>query len=369
MNEIYMGKSNGEEVYTTLFNMLITGQTQLSGKTTTIKALAPEAVDEYGIDVLIFDSKPTGREFPEYPAIPIVYEPTTDALILIGLLESIFRRRLTPFYSTLARLTEGADDLGDILKNAVKMEEKAKSGFIKDACHTLADLIRRLQKELEGKYLVSELSATRGIHVMPINELSVEAQQLVIRTAFRQALSRSMHKNKIMVIDEAWRFLPESFSSACKRDIYDYATQGAKTKRFVWLATQFLAPTDKDALKAMPIKLLGRQDHATEVEHTLRAIPGYKGAFKPEDIMKLKKGEFIFVDIEGSTKKVYVQPPWEREGYVEPLSIPSEKVVPYASDVMPIPQGLQFVAEEEVPEELVRRLGNIERRIEEFYQK
>ena len=367
MKWIYIGKSNGEEVGTSLFNMLITGQTQLSGKTTTIKALAPEVVSKFHNDVLIFDSKPTGREFPEYPAIPVVYEPTTDPLILLGLLESIFRRKLTPFYSTLSRLTEDAKDLDDILKNAVKMEEKAKSGFIKDACHTLADLIRRLKKELEGRELSDELKIYRGrnyrepkIWVMPINDFSIEAQQLVIRAAFEKALKRSEFANLLIVIDEAWRFLPESFSSACKRAIYDYATQGAKTGRYVWLATQFLAPTDKDALKAMPIKLLGRQDHATEVEHTLRAIPGYKGAFKPEDIMKLKKGEFIFVDIEGATKKVYVVPPWEREWYVGP-----QDVMPWGEVIRPLPP----INGEEVPESLIKRAAAVERRIEEVVEK
>lgn len=313
MAEIHLGISNGDRVSIPLFHTLIAGQTQLSGKTTTIKALAPEASEVEDVSVLIFDTKPTGQEYPEYPQIPVCYQHTTDSLVLMGLLESIFRRRLTPYYSTLNRLTDNAQTLEDMRSNAVKMEETARSGFVKDACHTLADLLRRLIAEIEGIEMVPILVSRKGVHVMAINRLSIEAQQLVLKTAFEQGIRGSNHANKIFIIDESWRFLPEGYSSACKRAVQDMITQGAKTKRFVWLATQFLAPTDKDPLKGMPLKLLGRQDHTTEIEHTLKLIPEGKRTYQPEDIMRLKKGEFIYVNMEGYAKKVYVTPPWERQ--------------------------------------------------------
>lgn len=72
-------------------------------------------------------------------------------------------------------------------------------------------------------------------------------------------------------------------------------TQGAKTGLYTWIATQFLAVTDKDPLKACAVKFLGTQDHITEVKHTLDLIPEARGKFSPDDIMKLKLGHWILV--------------------------------------------------------------------------
>jgi hypothetical protein len=289
-----------------IFHTLFSGQTNLSGKTTTIKTLLPRVIEE-GYTVLVFDTKPTVREFEGYHDIPLCYKPTTDALVLIGLLESVRKSRLSPYYATLSRLTEGAKNLNDIVENAEEMEKNSRSGFIKDAAHTLADLIRRLQLELEGLFLTSGLSLEREqVNVMSLNGLSVETQQLIVKSAFEAALK---HKRLILVLDEGWRFLPEQYSSACKRAIQDVVTQGAKTGLFFWMATQFLAPTDKDAMKAMANKLIGRQDHPTEVKHSQDLIPDGKKAWPNKAVMTLKRGEFIFVPMDGETRKIYVDNP------------------------------------------------------------
>lgn len=292
------------------FHTLFSGQTNLSGKTTAIRALAPKAVEE-GYTILIFDTKPTIREFIGYHEIPVCYQYSDDPLVLLGLLESIRKTRLGPYYATLGRICERAKNLKDMISNAKAMEKTAKSGFIKDACYTLADLMGRLDKELANLHFTNKLHLEpKTINVMPLNKMSIEAQQLIVKTSFEELLNH-YNQNVIAVIDESNRFLPEAYSSACKRAVQDVITQGAKTKLFVWLATQFLAPTEKDPLKAMANKLLGRQDHATEIHHTLALIPGGKSRFKPEDIMTLKRGEFIFVPLEGETTRVYVHPPTE----------------------------------------------------------
>ncbi|MDE1854464.1 MAG: ATP-binding protein, partial [Thaumarchaeota archaeon] len=298
-----------------LFHTLFTGQTNLAGKTTAIRSLIPKAVRE-DYTVLIFDTKPTVREFEGYHDIPICYRPTTDALALISLLESIRRAKLSILYATLLRITEGAEDVPDIIRNAEKMEAKSKSGFIKDACHTLADLLGRLQNELAGYSLSSTLDIEAGrINVMPLNTLSSEAQQLVIKTAFELALKHH-NRRTILVIDEAFRFLPQAYSSACKKPIQDVITQGAKTGLFVWLATQYIATTEKDAIKGMANKLLGRQDDPTEIKATMERIREAK--ITSDDLMTLKRGEFIFVPVDGQVKKVYIPVSEEMKGTERP---------------------------------------------------
>lgn len=309
----------GEDVQLEVFHTLFTGQTNLSGKTTTIKALIPEAL-KLGYTILVFDTKEIRREWEGYHDIALCYQPTTDPLVLIGLLEGIFKRRITNYYSTLSRVTSRAKTLEDVISNAEKMEEQSHVGFIKDACHTLADLLARLSRELRGLRLSTKLELKQGVlNVMPINSLSPEAQQLVIKTAFEELLRHHNHK-VIAIIDEAFKYLPQKYSSACKRPVQDVVTQGAGTKLFVWLATQFIAPTDKDAMKACAVKVLGRQDVKEELEATQEKIPGGSGLFKKQQIMTLQPGQFIYVSLSEPPCLVYVTPP-EKRG----LSIPSEK--------------------------------------------
>lgn len=337
-NWVQLGESEGQKVKMELFHTLIAGQTNLSGKTTTIRTLVPRVVEQ-GFTVLIFDSKPTVREFTGYHDVPICYQSTTDSLVLLGLLEGIFRHKLTPFYATLDRLTEDASGIPDVIANAEKYEERPRqSGFIKDACHTLARLLARLQDELQQFDFTPDLQLRKGeINVMPINSLSVEAQQLVIKTAFEQVLKH--HNRKVLaVLDETSRFLPQGYSSACKKAVYDTITQGAKTELYVWGATQFIATIEKDVIKAMANKLLGRQDDTTEVKATLDRIPNLKkSGIGVDQIMTLKRGEFVFVPIDGEVKKVYITDPVaESSQAVQYLSSPAPRHIPaYAPKFLP----------------------------------
>jgi hypothetical protein len=149
---------------------------------------------------------------------------------------------------------------------------------------------------------------------MAINNFTAEAQQLIVKNVFEDAL-RVYKRNLILVLDEAFKFVPEKYSSAASKAIMDVMTQGAKTGLYVWLATQFLAVTSKDPLKACAVKFLGTQDHITEVKHTLDLIPEARGKFTAEDIMKLKLGHWILV------RK---RPPLVGVVYSVPVGVPEE---------------------------------------------
>ena len=320
-DQLYLGTDlkTREDIQLDVFHTLFAGQTNLSGKTSTIKAVIPEALEK-GYTILVFDTKETGREWEGYNDIPLVYRPTTDPLVLIGLLEGIFKRKITQYYSTLSRITQRAKDLGDIIRNAEKLEEESRSGFIKDACHTLADLARRLETELKQVSLSTKMELAENVlNVMAVNSLSPEAQQLVIKTAFEELL-RHHNKKVIVIIDEAFKFLPQEYGSACKRPVQDVITQGARTKLFVWLATQFIKTTDKDAMKACAVKLMGKQDDPTEIEGTQQRIPGGKAKWNAELIMTLQPGQFIYVSLSDPPRLVYVVPP-EKRGKQIPLML------------------------------------------------
>ncbi|MEM1589997.1 MAG: hypothetical protein QW175_06235, partial [Candidatus Bathyarchaeia archaeon] len=211
-----------------------------------------------------------------------------------------------------SRLTETAKGFDDIIQRAKTLEASTRSSWLRDACRVLYDLLERLKAETGRVETVPKLKLYPGLNRMCINEFSLEAQQLIVRNAFEAAL-RHYTRNLILVIDEAFKFLPQNWSSAASRAIMNVITQGAKTGLYVWIATQFLAVTDKDPLKACAVKFLGTQDHPTEIKHTLELIPEARGKFSADDIMKLKLGHWILV------RK---RPPFVGIVYSLPLNVP-----------------------------------------------
>jgi len=334
--------STGQPVNIEPFHYAIIGQTQFSGKTTLIKRLSQWAVD-LGYKILIFDTKETEADYAGFgQEVPVCLRETTDAFVLIGLLESMFRRRLTPYYATLSRLTEAAKGFGDIIARARDAEEKTKNAWLRDAYRVLYDLLERLQTETAKVKTVPRLELHDGLNRMVINEFSLEAQQLVMKNSFEDLL-RVYRRNAIGVIDEAFKFLPQGYSSAATRAIMNVMTQGAKTGLFGWISTQFLAVTDKDPLKACAIKFLGTQDHITEVKHTLDLIPEARGKISADDIMKLKLGHWILVrkrpmyvgavyalpvgapgDLGARVARGGLTPEYIRDTYLKPVSRVSE---------------------------------------------
>jgi len=294
MSNFLFSVPSGEAVALEPFHYAIIGQTQFSGKTTLIKQLS-EWVAAQGYSVLIFDTKETEADYAGFGnEVPVCLRETTDSFVLIGLLESMFKRRLTPYYATLSRLTEASKGFNDIIKRAKEAEAKTKSPWLRDACRVLYDLLERLQSETSTVETVPKLKLCPGINRMVINEFSLEAQQLIMKNSFEDLL-RVYRRKTIGVIDEAFKFLPQGYSSAATRAIMNVMTQGAKTELFGWISTQFLAVTDKDPLKACAVKFLGTQDHVTETKHTLDLIPEARGKFSSDDIMKLKLGHWVLV--------------------------------------------------------------------------
>ena len=294
MTDFLFSVPSGEPVTLEPFHYAIIGQTQFSGKSTLIKRLADWVAAE-GYMVLVFDTKETEADYAGFgEEVPVCLRETTDSFVLIGLLESMFRRRLTPYYATLSRLTEAAKGFDDVIARAKELEARTKSSWLKDACRVLYDLLERLRNETAKVETVPQLKLYPGINRMVINDFSLEAQQLIVKNAFEDALT--IYKRKlVLVIDEAFKFIPQGYSSAATRAIMNLMTQGAKTGLFGWISTQFLAVTDKDPLKACAVKFLGTQDHITEVRHTLDLIPEARGKFSTDDIMKLKLGHWILV--------------------------------------------------------------------------
>jgi len=308
--ELFVGleKGTGEPVHIPVFHMAVTGQTQLSGKTTIIKTLAQQAVEKHGYRVLVFDTKENMEDFKDFgEPVPICMKDTTDSLVLINLAESIFGRRITQYYSVLTWMTQDAETLQDVIDRANKKIDELKESWFRGACITLSDLLTRLQKQLTQVETVDTLQLPHRINRMVLNYFDRESQQVYVKYALEDALRRYKHK-LIIILDEAFKFIPQRYGSVCKKAIQDVITQGAGTGLYIWITTQFLAPTDKDPLKACAVRLLGTQDHVTEATHTLDLIPkARQRGFDKDTIMTLPLGHFVTIT-KSYAKLVYAVP-------------------------------------------------------------
>jgi hypothetical protein len=297
---------SGEEVKVPIFHTLYTGQTQLSGKSTAEKANAKQLA-EMGYKILVFDSKENYEDYQGFGhEIPVCLRESTDPLVLLPLLESVFERRLpTGYFSVLADLSSNTKTFEEVIRKAQDREKSARSGWVQGVCRTLWELLERLENQLNKIETVSSLELPYDINRMVLNQFPQASQQLFIKNAFEDIL-HIHNKKTIPMLDECHKFLPQRWGSACARAIQDAITQLAITDSYVHLATQYLAPTNKDPLKACAVRLLGTQDHKTEAVHTLDLIP-FRGVATEDDIMTLPIGHF-YVTTKKWVKLTYFVP-------------------------------------------------------------
>src|SRR5207237_332419 len=136
-----------------------------------------------------------------------------------------------------------------------------------------------------------------------------ELQSLIIRSALEWIYERE--DNTIVIIPEAWEFIPQNRGSPVKLACEQLIRKGGALKNYVWLDSQDIAAIHKDILRSVGVWILGVQRERNEVKRMLDHIVGVA---KPgiADVMELGLGEF-FVCFGRALHKVYVQPVWMEE--------------------------------------------------------
>ena len=152
------------------------------------------------------------------------------------------------------------------------------------------------------------LTLKKGINVMDLQDFSNEIQSLVIRSVLETVLKK--FKNTIVVIPEAWKFLPQKRGNPCKEVAEEFIRQGAVNGNYLWIDSQDVTGVDKTPLKQVSTWILGLQTEKNEVVRTLDQMPLPKRLKpKPDEIMTLSVGHFWYCS-PNMSKKVYVQPVW-----------------------------------------------------------
>ena len=154
------------------------------------------------------------------------------------------------------------------------------------------------------------LELVNGLNIVDLERFSrdVEVQSLIISSVLEEVLHS--HKGVIVVIPEAWKFIPQKRGNPCKVVVEEFIRQGATNGNYLWIDSQDMSGVDKIPLKQISEWILGYQSEMNEVKHTLDQIPLPKqNKPKEDEIMTLGTGIMIFASRD-LTAKVYVQPFW-----------------------------------------------------------
>lgn len=321
----------GQRVKIPLNHMAILGQTQLSGKTTTMEAVALRG----DVKAISFITKPGEKSFRLRTQIPAFFcEATVDEYWkhVVAILEYRAETKLgwrergvviklcQNYKKESSRIGVDAKS-GKSKRERVKYSWKAPKTLAEFLCNVnayqqyargaeemiciqLREFLAPAIREIERTRFSDKLELARGINVMDITDLSDGLKSLVIRSVIEWV---HKHGRKIVVIiPEAWKFIPEGRSTPVKLALEGLIREGAGVGNYVWMDSQDLRGVDKMLLRSVIVWLFGVQRQKNEVANTLASIPDHP---KPSatEIMQLGKGEFYVCH--GTTLvHTYVQP-------------------------------------------------------------
>jgi hypothetical protein len=335
----------GKKVEIPLSHLIATGVTQLSGKTTTLEAL----IKRSGLKAIVFKTKIGETGFSEGTVIPPYFKEKSDWQYVQSLLEATLKERLKFERSWIIEACKNANSLLEVKANIdKKLAEGKLSGLSRSIYTTLQAYFEIVLPQLQYANFSKTLNLAEGINIIDLERFKEEIQSLVIRSVLETVVSEM--KDVIVVIPEAWRYLPEKKGNPCKWATEIFIRQGATNRNFLFIDSQDMANVDKSPLKQVSTWILGLQTEINEVKHTLDQISLPKRLKpKPEEIMTLKVGHFI-VCTPYFTKRIYVQPAWMNEKTAKQIAMGKKSVEDISQPKSLAPYSIQIQTKGKISE-------------------
>ena len=309
------------------------GQTQLSGKTTALEAIAFRGK----LRAVAFITKQgeggflTGRMIPPYFSEPTNDEEQPLWRWVKSILEASQARRLTFEESWIIRCCEDprqAKTLADVhanikallggefatvtkgrgkrAKQIQKTIRRPVSGINAGVYTSLKAYFDIVMPQLARLPYTKKLELHSGLNVMDLREYAMETQALVIRSVMEWVYQHE--KGVRVIVPEAQDFVPQGKNSPVKMACETLVRKAGANKNFMWLDSQDMAAVDKIMLRACSIVGIGVQTEMHEIDRSLAGL--FTPQLRPVDIARLKIGEFFVRTPEARVTKCYVQPAW-----------------------------------------------------------
>jgi hypothetical protein len=296
---------SGQEVKIPLAHTFVTGQTQLSGKTTTLQAIVSRA----GRPAVAFMTKrgETLSGNPILPFLPRQHErPIHWRLVETILAATLGQKTMKYERLWLINAAKGAKSLEDVRRNVERLKKKAKGGSA-DVYELLGEYLDLVLPEMQQLRATDTLRLSAGLNVMDLAQASSQLQALVIRATLEHV---NLHcKGMLTVFPEAWEFAPRSRNAPAKDEAIAMARKGAVLENFLLCDSQDIAGVETTIRQAASVWILGVQRELNELKRTLASIPAGLKKPKADEVATLDKGEF-FACWGRHAIKTYVQPIW-----------------------------------------------------------
>jgi hypothetical protein len=335
MSSVLLGfeVGSGKPVEIPVGHLAITGQSQASGKTTTLEGL----VSRCGCQAIAFVTKRGEGSFRVAQPIAPYFKDRTDWPFISSLLESMvleklkFQRpeiiKICQDYSGPEGTWKAPKTLADVMANTDTALLKAK-GIASRVYTELFEYLRMLVPQIERLQnspvpYSSKLKLHPGMNVMDLTDYDFPLQALVVRSVIEWVHHNAT--NTIIVIPEAWKFAPKQRRSPVSFAAEELIRQGAALKNFLWCDSQDLAGVSGVLLRQVTVWLFGVQRDMREIERTLEHIPGDTAKPSKGDIARLGIGEFI-VAFQNELRLVYVQPAWMTGVHAQAIAMGEESI-------------------------------------------
>lgn len=299
----------GEPVSIPARHMVVTGQTQEAGKTTTLEGL----ISRSGLPAVAFVTKRGEQSFALGRRIPPYFRERADWQFVASVLEATMRERLKFERAWIMRASKSARTLADVHRNVRSLMQKAK-GLSADVYLTLDAYLEIVVPRVASVRFAETVDLVPGLNVSDLSDrdsFPPELQSLVMRSVLEWIYEKC--QGTITIIPEAWEFIPQGRGSPVKLAAVELIRKGAGLRNYVWLDSQDIGGIDKELLRSCPVWLLGVQREANEISRTLDNIPAGIAKPKPADLATLEKGQF-YACWGRHVVKTYVQPAWMDSG-------------------------------------------------------
>jgi len=334
----------GARVTIPLGHTIVLGQTQLSGKTTTLQAMTERS----GVCAIAFITKRGeksfrgAREIPPYFTETSVMQPYWKFVISMveGVMDSKLGSRERGWVMNLCRDYELSKNVTDtkgkkkrssteweepatlraVLENAKKALAFTR-GVNELICVQLVEYLKMAVPELESAKLSSTIKLHPGINVMDLSKLSHNVQALVLRSVVEWVYTSQ--RRTVVIIPEAWKFLPEGRTTPVSFPVEELIRQGAALQNFVWIDLQDLRGIKKLLLRSIQVWLFGVQREKNEVANTLKSMPTPEHKPSASEMMQLGIGQFIAA-YGNDLRRVYVWPAGMEETHAQAIALGHE---------------------------------------------
>lgn len=334
MSDIVLGYEigTGGVVKIPLRHTAVTGQTQESGKTTTLEGI----ITRSGLRAVAFITKRGEKSFrlkttiAPYFRQPVI-SPETPLWKWVGsILEAAINETMGK--EERAAIIQASDEileirsstnkvtgnekrrthstgkkvstLEQVAQNIKLMLDTSAAGGFKRACICLDAYFEIVTPQIRKLGSSKELKLAPGINVMDLEALTDEMQSLVIRSVI-ETVYREKNKT-VVIVPEAAKFIPNRRGSPVRFAAEMFIRQGLGIGNVLMIDSQDLANVATEVLKSVGVWILGKQNEINEVKRVVAYIPS-SPKIPTEAVMQLGRGEFFAV-FSGEVRKVYVQP-------------------------------------------------------------